>query len=72
MVSEAVCWRVFRAILGWSQMKLAEKLRVHPNTIRNWEIGDSVPNAANRKVLEQIALRRRIRIRPDGYPEPVE
>lgn len=39
---QMICSR--RLKLGWSQMKLAERLVVSPRALRNWEHGKAIPN----------------------------
>lgn len=39
---QMICNR--RLKLGWSQMKLAERLVVSPRALRNWEHGKAIPN----------------------------
>lgn len=70
VVEEAVRWRVIRAILGIDQEALARKIDSHPNSIRNWEKGRTVPNTTSRKKLAEICREHNIAIRPDGFPVP--
>ena len=42
--------RTWRTLNGFSQCELADMVRVHPNTISNWEKGTVIPSWA----LEQL------------------
>lgn len=70
VISEAMRWRVIRAILGWDKNTLAKRMGINPNTIRYWENGRQSPNPASRKVFSEICHEHSIAIRPDGFPVP--
>jgi transcriptional regulator with XRE-family HTH domain len=59
--------RAARALLGWSQSKLAATSGVAVSTIRNFERGHSAMMLANRRVIEQAFRRNGVRLIPrDG------
>lgn len=74
MVSESPLVAL-RDLQGLSQEKLAKKLRVHPNTVRNWERGRSEPKLtiAKMKLLCRL-LKTPLHRLPDSFaptgPEP--
>ncbi len=70
MVSEAMRMRVIRAILGWQIKKMAQRCRVAPGTVYNWENGVSAPRYESRLIIQSILRDNKIAIRPDGFPVP--
>ncbi|UHS56813.1 helix-turn-helix domain-containing protein [Agrobacterium vaccinii] len=52
MLTSSQC-RAARALLDWSQQKLADQSRIGNATIRNFESGKSVPQNATVEMLQQ-------------------
>ncbi len=50
-VTPALC-RAARGLLGWNQAELAKSARVGVNTLRNFEVGKSVPMANNLAAIQ--------------------
>jgi len=65
-------WRVEQ---GWTQQQLAEKLNVATRTVIRWENGDSLPDAFNRPLLQELGFppkQDRIPEQPAVAPQSLE
>lgn len=68
VITEAMRWRVIRAIVGCTRLALADELGVNANSIGQWEAGIHCPNQESRQKYAMLCKKHNISIRPDGYP----
>lgn len=68
VVSEAVRWRVIRAIVGCTRVALAKQLGLNPNSIGQWEAGLHSPNSKSREAYAELCKKHNISIGPNGFP----
>lgn len=54
---EVEALREFKQRSGWSVVKIAQKLEVDPQTIRNWLKGRNSPAPLYRKAIKEFLIR---------------
>lgn len=54
---EVEALRKFKERSGWSAFKIAQKLEVDPQTIRNWLKGRNYPTSLARKAIREFLIR---------------